>query len=245
MRILVSVLLLTALGSAQSEPGLKFTCTEKEVEQFGLVCSPEEPCPVYLELTALEPVGARMFLTGNFHTVSNTLYGILLASEDGGKTWTEPLPRVRAAALEQIQFSGFELGWISGVKLEPLPRDPFLLLTTDGGKTWRERPLFEEQRYGSIQQFWFDTNKSGELIFDRSQGSSRRYERYESMTGGDSWEMKESSGQPLKLTRVRPRADSAWRIRTDAAAKMYRIERRGTDRWEPLSSFPIQIGKCE
>ena len=42
---------------------------------------------------------------------------ILLASDDGGKTWTEPVPRLRAAALDQIQFIDLQTGWISGQNL--------------------------------------------------------------------------------------------------------------------------------
>jgi photosystem II stability/assembly factor-like uncharacterized protein len=225
---------------------VEFTCTEKDVHDFGLICSEDEPCPVFLELASVESAGAAVILTGNLHTVSTTLYSILLSSEDGGKTWTEPHRRIAWAALDQIQFADFQHGWIAAVKLEPLPRDPFLLVTTDGGRTWRERPLFEETRFGMIQQFWFDSSTSGELIVDRSQGSTRSYELYETFTGGDSWTVKELTKDPPKLTRARPRtAQPTWRIRTDAATRTYKVERRTASAWETLASFAVQAGQCQ
>ena len=78
-----------------------------------------------------------------------TLYSILLATEDAGNTWIEPHPRIRASGLDQIQFIDFQNGWISGANLQSAPRDPFLLITTDGGKTWRQRPIFDESRVAS------------------------------------------------------------------------------------------------
>src|SRR5262249_27507184 len=148
----------------------------------------------------------------NLHTDQTTLFGLLLSSEDGGKTWTEPAKRFKSASLDQIQFTDLQHGWISGVKLEPLPRDPFFLATIDGGKTWRNHPMFEETRFGSILQFTFDSAQSGELILDRSQGANKNYEVYGSMTGGDTWEIKESTRTLPKL--AKPRAtNSTWRLR--------------------------------
>jgi photosystem II stability/assembly factor-like uncharacterized protein len=133
-----------------------------------------------------------LFLAGNLHTGTTTLFGVVMVSEDGGKTWTEPVKRVRSAAFDQIEFLDFAKGWISGQIIEPLARDPFLLLTRDGGKTWAQRALFEDPRYGSIGQFWFDSPEHGELVID-TEGGNPRHERYESNTGGESWEMKETT----------------------------------------------------
>jgi len=54
-----------------------------------LTCSEDEPCDVFLELASVEGVGSTIFAAGNLHTVTTTLYGVLLASGDGGKTWTK------------------------------------------------------------------------------------------------------------------------------------------------------------
>ncbi len=73
-----------------------YECTAADTQAAGLGCSEEDPCPVYLELANVEAVGRKIFVTGNLHTPMATLYSILLASEDGGNTWTEPHPRMRS-----------------------------------------------------------------------------------------------------------------------------------------------------
>ena len=132
----------------------------------GMSCSEEEPCPVYLEVTAAEGVGNQIFATGNLHSDTVTLYSVLLRSQDAGKTWREGFERVRGAGLDHIQFADFVNGWASGETLFPLPQDPFLLITADGGKTWRRQPIFDETQAGSIQQFFFSSKNEGSLIVD-------------------------------------------------------------------------------
>ena len=238
------LLICTVAATAQSAVRVEYACPPEDVESFGLGCSGEDPCAVFLDLSSVEAVGARLFLSGNLHTASTTLYSILLASEDGGKTWTEPYKRQRATVLEQIQFVDIANGWIGGQSIEPLPKDPFLLLTTDGGKTWHQSPLFEESRFGSIAQFWFDSPKSGELVFDRSQGGTTRHELYESMTGGDSWSVKEVNTAPIRLKKVPSKEAATWRVQADAATKTHRIQRRSGEGWETVASFLIHPADC-
>ena len=52
---------------------------------------------MFLELSNVEAAGNKIFLAGNLHTPTTTLYSILLATEDAGKTWIEPHPRIRFA----------------------------------------------------------------------------------------------------------------------------------------------------
>jgi photosystem II stability/assembly factor-like uncharacterized protein len=199
-----------------------------------------------LELASAEGVGSTIFAAGNLHTLTTTLYGVLLTSGDGGKTWTEPNPRIPAATLDQVQFPDFQHGWASGVTLEPLARDPFFLVTADGGKTWRRRPMFSETHYGSIQQFWFDSAKSGQLILERSQGSGTVYETYETSTGGDSWTIQETGSKAPRLAKAPAKDSATWRVRSDAASKTNRIERRtarGT--FEVVASFAVLAGMCK
>ena len=245
VRVAVTLVLLPLLLAAADPAKFEYACSPEDVEAFGLTCSEEEPCPVFLELASVDTSGPRVFVSGNLHTTSVTLYGILLTSEDGGITWAEPNGRLHAAALDEIQFADFEHGWVSGVKLEPLPRDPFLLITTDGGKTWKPTPLLEETRYGSIQQFWFDSVKTGELILEGSKGAGTVYERYTTSAGGASWNLKESGSKPLQLSKNRTQDSAGWRVRADAPSKTYRIERRVNDKWEAVSSFPVEAGVCK
>jgi len=222
---------------------LAYTCPPEDIESFGLSCSEEEPCAVFLELSSVQALGAKLFAAGNLHTDLTTLYSVLLSSEDGGKTWTEPYARQRAAAFEQIQFLDFEHGWISGQVIDPLPKNPFMLLTTDGGKTWRSTSLFEDERFGAISQFWFDSPSTGQLVFEPGKGDAARYELYETLTGGDSWMPKEIGTTPIHL-KAFP-TQTAWRVRADAATKTYRIERGSGATWEAMASFAIQVAACK
>jgi photosystem II stability/assembly factor-like uncharacterized protein len=181
-------------------------------------------------------------VTGNLHTVGTTIAGVLLASVDGGKTWDEPAKRIRAAELDQIQFADPQHGWAAGVKVNPLPRDPFLLLTVDGGRMWHQTSLFEESIFGAIQQFWFESANRGQLVVDRSQGRTKRYELYQTTTGGETWMLKETSDQPTQIVKPGP-AGPNWR--TVAEKDSYSVERRTATGWETLARFAIHAGDCK
>ncbi len=234
---------LSRFAWAQTVP-IPFACTANDLEHFGLTCSAEHPCPVYADLNAVEAVGARLFVTGNFHTDKVTLYSLLFSSEDSGATWKEAYERVRTGSLDQIQFVDFQNGWISGGMLTTLPRDPFFLVTHDGGQTWRDRPVFDEGRIGTIAEFWFDSKSTGQLIIDhtRRPESGNRYELHESMTGGDTWLPKQLSPKLMKLGKSRT-GSSGWRLVADPKTKTTRVEvERG--KWEVVASFPIRVADC-
>ncbi|MGA2326109.1 MAG: hypothetical protein ABSH05_07460 [Bryobacteraceae bacterium] len=224
-----------------------FQCTEEDIRAFGLTCPSRQPCPVYLELAALDSSAGRIFLTGDLHTESATLFSILLASEDDGKTWYEPYQRIRSAGLDQIQFFDLESGWIGGQQLGAIPRDPFLLVTRDGGKLWHAAPVYEESRAGAIEAFRFDSKSHGWLWIDRTQSgeAESRYEMLESQTGGESWMLREVSDHPI-AGKPRPAPPSAgFRLRPDAATKSYRVEQQTGERWQPLASFLVRVGECK
>jgi photosystem II stability/assembly factor-like uncharacterized protein len=242
VQLIATLFLAAAFLHAQAMQKLPAVCSAEDTEALGLTCSEDDPCPVFLELQSVEASGPSVYVTGNLHTVNVTVAAVLLESDDGGKTWTEPAHRLRSAALEQIQFVDFQHGWAAGVMLEPLPKDPFLLITTDGGKTWRKLPLFEDTDYGSIQQFWFESPTSGELVLDRSQGGVKRYELYQSNTAGASWEMRQKSDRPIALPKVKPADTGNWRIRADGES--YRVERRTTQGWETSTRFATRAGEC-
>ena len=92
-----------------------------------------------------------------------------------------------------------ETGWTSGLSFAPLPQDPFLLATTDGGKTWRSHAIFNETRFGSIQQFFFEDKTSGSLVIDHGAGSGEdRYELFETNDGGDTWNIRETNVKSIR-----------------------------------------------
>ena len=81
-----------------------YQCTASDTQTAGLSCSEEEPCPVYLELAAVEHAGTHIVAVGNIHSTAVTLYSVLLATEDSGHTWSETFERIRGAGLDRIQF---------------------------------------------------------------------------------------------------------------------------------------------
>ena len=245
------LLVALALGRAQTPPAalenkgkpmqVPVVCAAEDLQALGLVCSEDDPCPVYVELNAVESVGVQIFIAGNIHTRTATLSSLLLSSSDGSKTWSEPHRRIRYSSLEQIQFIDFANGWISGALSQTLPRDPFFLATTDGGKTWRERPLFEDTHPGSIESFWFESGKSGTLLLTPDAG---KYEMYETMTGGESWGLKQVASKPLALPQARAAADNGWRLRANAKSRSYEVEMKDANGWQRIASFLVEIGTC-
>jgi photosystem II stability/assembly factor-like uncharacterized protein len=225
-----------------------FQCSEEDIHVAGLACSEDDPCQTYLELAAASATGpgaTRIFAAGNIHTQAATLYSVLLGSEDSGHTWREAHDRIRGAGLDHIQFIDPGNGFTTGLSLSPLPQDPFLLITHDGGKTWRQSMIFGESRIGSIQQVLFDDAKSANVSIDRGLGSDGdRYELYGSQDGGDSWTIKQTSVKPLRLKSA-PAANPDWRIRADAATKSFHIEHRQGARWITEAAFGVKLGVCK
>ncbi len=212
------------------------------MDSFGLTCSEDRPCPVFFEVSAVESFGSHVFVAGDIHTATTTLFGVLLSTDDGGASWTEAMTRMRSAAFEQFQIVGNH-GWLSGQRVEALPKDPFFLITSDGGKSWLERPLFEDTHFGSIAQFWFDSPQNGELLFDDSVGKAIDQELYTTSNGGENWELKQKSTKPLHLKSAR--ANGSWIISATSGSATYLIERNINGRKEPISRFLIHIGDCK
>jgi hypothetical protein len=229
----------TPLENSGKPMRVVYECTAADTQAAGLGCSEEDPCPVYLELSNVEAVGAKLFVTGNLHTPMATLDSILLASDDEGKTWTEPHARLRSSGVDQIQFIDAQYGWISGANLQGAPRDPFFLITTDGGKTWRERSIFEETRVAAIEHFSFASPTDGELVIDARLDNGKR-ENYATHDGGATW----SAVQPFDHTeKLKP--VGGWRIRVDAATHSYLIEKSENNRWQKVSGFLVNIASCK
>src|ERR1700687_5242764 len=85
---LLSIFTLTLAG--QGAVRVAYECSPEDIDAFGLTCTEEEPCPVFLELASAEAAGGRLFVTGNLHTRNATLFGILLASGEGGPARRAP-----------------------------------------------------------------------------------------------------------------------------------------------------------
>ena len=226
---------------------LPFQCTPEDIQSAGFTCSEEAPCPVYLELSAATAVGAKYYLAGNIHSDAVTLYSVLLGSEDAGKSWQEIHKRIRGAGLDHLEFADASNGWVAGQQLFPLPQDPFVLVTTDGGKTWQQQSVFGENadtRFGSVQEMHFSSKTNGQVLIDRSQGGdSGPFAIYESQNGGASWSPKEQSSKQLHLKGA-PNPEADWRVRVDGATKAFLLERRQGDRWSSSAAFAVSLGAC-
>jgi hypothetical protein len=224
-----------------------YECAEEDLQWAGMSCSEGEPCPIYLELNAVVANGRKILAAGNLHSTSATLNSLLLQSDDSGATWKEPVPRLRGAAVEQLQFYDPLHAWAAGETQYPLPRDPFVLLTADGGALWSEKPVGEEGNAGSVQRFWFDTAEHGELIIDAGKtASGGRYLSYESETSGASWLPRGADDRLPSLLRA-PAAveDPDWRVRTGKDGKAWQIEKRTGDAWGAVASFLIDVANCK
>lgn len=221
-----------------------FACKEDDLQWAGVSCTEDEPCPVYLELSSIAPSGRRLFLSGNLHTNAATLSSVLLASDDGGATWKEPAPRMRGNAIDQVEFYDLQHGWAAGETQYPLARDPFLLISTDGGQSWHQKTVLEDGAAGSVMRFAFDSMEHGELVVDagKSEGKSR-YVTYESQTGGESWNLTGTSDrQPAAQKNV---AEPDWRIQTAKDGKAWQVEKRDGGKWQQLSAFLVEAAVCK
>ncbi len=251
----LALLISFALSGQEAAPGpLKYTgapvrvpveCAADDLQALQLTCPAARPCTVDLELDGVESAGSHVFLAGSLHAEDTTLFSILLASDDGGATWREPYERIRGAGLDMVQFIDFETGWASGESLGAVPRDPFLLLTRDGGKSWSRRPVFADGRAGTIDFFHFDTKTHGKLWIGRplSGEASSRYEAYETEDGGETWVLLEASAKPFPQD-SRPAPTGDYRLRADRTTDAYRIERRAPAGWETAASFLVRAGEC-
>lgn len=224
---------------------LPFACTEEQLHQAGLSCPESEPCPVFLELAGLESWAGHLVLAGNLHSSAATFSSVLLLSDDNGKTWLEPHERIPQAVLEGAQFADADAGWAAGQILATLPRDPFFLVTTNGGKTWKRRPIYDDTKVAAIDSFFFESAKEGTLIVDlsRSGEPNQRSQIFETKTGGDSWITREVSNKPVQLKKTRPTAANV-RLRADAPTKSYRVEHLQAGKWAPLAAFAVRLPDC-
>jgi photosystem II stability/assembly factor-like uncharacterized protein len=239
--LFLSAILLRAqmpLENSGKPMRVAYECTAADTQAVGLGCSEEDPCPVYLELENVDAIGNGIFVTGNLHTPMATLYSIVLASVDEGKTWTEPHPRLRSSGLDQIQFLDTQNGWISGASLQGAPRDPFLLITTDGGKSWSQRPIFEETRVSTIESFYFDTPMHGTVFIDATLDNDM-HEIYQTQDGGNTWSIQPGAAKAKTL------GAPGWRVRTDAGTRSYVIEKSENNRWQKVASFLVNIASCK
>ena len=82
------------------------------------------------------------------------------------------------------------------------------------------------------------------MVIDSSTKKSVHQELYATETGGESWELKETSNKPLHLKGARAPNQVGYRVRADAAGGAFLLERGGGKNWEKVTSFPIHVADC-
>ncbi len=230
-------------GSAPSPQQIPFNCRPEDISAAGLDCPTQSPCPVYLELNGIDSSASSIVAAGDFHTESATLASVLLSSTDSGKTWTEPFERMPLTTLDHVQFADTEHGWVSGWTGNALPQHPFLLATTDGGKSWRKLPIGDDIDTGSVAHFRFDSPNVGSLIVDTGGGA--HHQLFQTIDGGESWELQREADRPIPMPRTSsPPPEPVWRLHADAAAKAYVIEHHATQGWVPVARILLAAGTC-
>lgn len=233
--------------SATGPISLPNKCSDLDLGAIGLTCSLDDPCATFLEISSLDRVGDAIIVAGNTHTSTNTLDSILLLSEDLGATWREAHPRLKTSTLESLQFLDFANGWLAGHSSLALPRDPFILLTTDGGRSWRKTDIFLESRVGVIEDFAFQTARNGWLLVDnRGSNDAGKYELYSTQTGGTSWELREISSRVPRTVTAQPRThSSSARTRVDEKKGLLHVEIRAGNAWRSVATFRVRLDDCK
>lgn len=222
-------------------------CHEVDLESLGLTCSEGEPCETFLEFSSAEQNNGVFVLTGNFHTSNATLQSVLLVSEDDGATWREGHPRLKGASLEGMQFIDFSNGWVAGHSSLALPRDPFFLVSNDGGRNWRKVDFYAESRVGLVEDFAFQSARNGwALINNKGSGEAGRYELFATATGGSSWELRMVSDRiPKEAAPGQRPVSQTTRTRGDAKKNTIVLERRNGNAWSPVATFRLKIDDCK
>jgi len=225
---------------------LPLECWEEHLLRAGLVCNSVTACSLTLELVAIGGLGDRIFVVGNVHSSAGTVSSVLLASDDGGTTWSEPMERISGGSLELFRSVGSKRGWIGGQQWEadssPIP---FLLFTRNGGERWSRRNIWEQDdRNGMVMEFDFETETDGYLVIERTNADVDPFELYETRTAGSSWSIRELTSEEPEIPFDPIEAPERRRLRGDASDGAYWVEEKQGDAWKPLAAFAPHIGTC-
>lgn len=203
------------------------------------------PCEVEVELLGAGQIGERLLVFGDQRTDSETLVSVLLASDDGGGTWTPAAEPIAAAVLDRAVFPDAEHGFVAGFVEEGGLALPFLLATSDSGRRWERRPIApgQEERYGSVIDMRFESDEHGYVVIERAAHDGDRFELYETFNAGRSWSIRSLSPDRPRIPGGRRLARGEdWRIAGEGG--VLRIERLSGAEWVLTARFARDAGQC-
>ena len=223
-------------------------CEELD-EYFDAICNERDSCEMLLELVHVEETTSGIVVVGGVHATAENVGSIMLLSEDGGESWSEPTGRIPRATFEKALFADREHGWAAGTSgAAGAGQQTFFAVTADGGKKWRRFDVKAggEERSGLIVDFRFDTPKHGYVILEKP-GATDRFELYETFNGARSWSTRGLTPErPRFPGRRRSVEVSNWRVEEDAAAGVYLIQSRDEESapWTTHARFAASLGAC-
>jgi len=218
-------------------------------EYFAAICNDRDSCEMLLELVHVEETTSGVVAVGEIHTTAENVSSIMLLSEDGGESWSEPTDRIPRATFEKALFSDRDTGWAAGTSGEAgAGQRTFFAVTTDGGKKWRRFDVRAggEERSGRIVDFRFDTPKHGYLILEKA-ASTDRFELYETFNGARSWSTRGLTPERPKFPGRRRTVDeSNWRVEEEPDSGVYLIQGREEESapWTTRARFAASLGAC-
>ncbi len=132
--------------------------------------------------------GIAVGLTNVTHNNSS---GVVLYTNDGGKTWVKRFTTTRAGEwCWKISFPSRKVGYVSLQRNSASPI--YILKTTDGAETWQEK-LFSSSYY-FVQGIGFVDARNGWI------GGNSSFPSYQTKDGGETWQ---SAGFGTSMNRVR------------------------------------------
>ena len=100
------------------------------------------------------------FIAAATHADPSLSHALILATSDGGKTWTNAWQSTRTFELTwKISFPSREVGYVTIQSYNPDPtvKERFVAKTIDGGKTWSEIPLVSDHKVREFGIAFLDT----------------------------------------------------------------------------------------
>lgn len=230
---------------------LSTVCDIDRLEYAGIRCSEDRPCELYLELVSVAAEGSWMVLAGEVHTADATYESVVLASQDGGVTWTESADRIAAGGIESISIVDAQTAFVAGQQGDTATGElPFLLVTDDGGESWETRMVVTggEKVEGLVVAFQADGASHGYLILEQLAATGDPYRLYETYNGGRSWSIRQISADKPQIPGPRLALKTEdWNVRPDSASGEFVIAKRSSSAlsgWADQGRFAGTVGSC-